>query len=312
MPLSPADLQDSVESAMRSGLAQGDGVMAGVGPVLRHLLVNDDRDYVADDILAALRGMIADVARQVAGEESPMLTRALVDVPGLVAQAHALACEGQLTRRLRETQGIDPVLSPLMQALIASPRGEMAALAMQVLAAQARFVQHQRRMQWPLAELPAELLHGALQAWRTVSGDDAVREENLRADYDEGATRLSLLARLIAQMGAGSVAGLDLSPRCWRRAAGKDAGPPCSPCCRAMSKGWCSRCVPVDRPRAGSRGRCCCCTLARARPRGWAASMPSVPRACWPRPTRCRVGSARRWASTIPFWPVRAAMRRTA
>ena len=196
---------------MRGGLSRGDGVIAGVGPVLRHLLVNDDRDYVADDILAALRGMIAHVAWQVAGEEAPALGQALVDVPGLVAQAHALACEGHLTRRLRETQGFDAVLSPLMQALIASPQGEMAALAMQVLAAQARFVQQQRRMQWPLAELPAEVLHGALQAWRTLSADGAAREDMLRADYDEGATRLSLLARLTTRMGAANVAALDLS-----------------------------------------------------------------------------------------------------
>jgi len=196
---------------MRDGLARGDGVIAGVGPVLRHLLVNDDRDYFADDILAALRGMIADVARQLAGEDAPVLARALVDVPGLVAQAHALAVEGQLTRRLRETQGLDPVLSPLTQALIASPRGDLAALAMQVLAAQARFVQQQRRMQWPLAELPADLLHGALQARQAVSGEDAVSDAALRAEYDEGVTRLSLLARLIAQIGAGSLAALDLS-----------------------------------------------------------------------------------------------------
>lgn len=207
MQSGPADNQDSVESAMRAGLARGDGVVAGVAPVLRHLLVNDDRDYFADDILATLRGMIADVAQQLAGEPHAEpradLVAALVDVPGFVAQAHALAAEGQVTRRLRETQGIDPVLSPLLQALIASPRGEMAALAMQVLAAQARFVQQQRRMQWPLAELPGELLHGVLQVWQGDAG-------RVRADYDEAATRLGLLSRLIGEMGAGVVAALEL------------------------------------------------------------------------------------------------------
>lgn len=192
---------------MLAGLARGDGVAAGVGPVLRHLLVNDDRDYFADDILATLRGMVADVARQLAGEDHEDLAAALVDVPGLVAQAHALAAEGQVTRRLRETQGMDPVLSPLLQALVASPRGETAALAMQVLAAQARFVQQQRRMQWPLSEMPAELLHGALQ----VAGAAATaREGDVRADYDEGATRLGLLSRLIGDLGAGVVAALEL------------------------------------------------------------------------------------------------------
>jgi hypothetical protein len=195
---------------MLAGLARGDGVAAGVGPVLRHLLVNDDRDYFADDILATLRGMIADVARQLAGEDHGDLVAALVDVPGLVAQAHALAAEGQVTRRLRETQGMDPVLSPLLQALVASPRGETAALAMQVLAAQARFVQQQRRMQWPLSEMPAELLHGALQVWGTMEGETA-RHNDVRADYDEGATRLGLLSRLIGELGAGVVAALEMT-----------------------------------------------------------------------------------------------------
>lgn len=214
MQSAPADIQDSIESAMLAGLARGDGVVAGVAPVLRHLLVNDDRDYFADDILAALRGMIADIALQLAGEghDHAALIPALVDVPGLVAQAHALAAEGQLAQRLRVTQGMDPVLSPLLQALIASPHAETAALAMQVLAAQARFVQHQRRMQWPLAELPAEVLHGALQAWRAHIGDAAAPQEAaLRADYDEAATRLGLLSRLIGQIGTGAVAALELS-----------------------------------------------------------------------------------------------------
>lgn len=212
MQSGPADIRDSVETVMLSGLARGDGVVAGVGPVLRHLLVNDDRDFFADDILATLRGMIADVARQLAGEDHEELAIALVDVPGLVAQAHALAAEGQVTRRLRETQGMDPVLSPLLQALVASPRGETAALAMQVLAAQARFVQQQRRMQWPLSEMPAELLHGALQLWNAMVGEAAIlRDHDVRADYDEAATRLGLLSRLIGEMGAGVVAALELN-----------------------------------------------------------------------------------------------------
>ncbi|MDE1915577.1 MAG: hypothetical protein KGJ57_11125 [Sphingomonadales bacterium] len=213
MQSAPADFQDSVESTLCAGLARGDGVLGGVGAVLRHMLVADDQDYFADDILATLRGMIADVARQLAGERGhgEALLPALLEVPGLIACAHALAVEGQLTRRLRETQGLDPVLSPLLQALIASPSAEVAALAMQVLAAQARFMQQQRRMQWPLMELPAELLHGALHVLHgdgMVAGDRALR---LRDGYDEGATRSSLLARLTAQMGPGSLAALELA-----------------------------------------------------------------------------------------------------
>lgn len=214
MQSAPADFQDSVESTLRAGLARGDDVRGGIGAVLRHMLINDDQDYFADDILATLRGMIADVARQLAGERGTgeALLPALLELPGMIAAAHALAVEGHLTRRLRDTQGIDPVLSPLLQALIAAPSADTAALSMQVLAAQARFMQHQRRMQWPLSELPAELLHGALHVLQTAGSAHAVdRAVRLRDDYDEGATRLSLLTRLIAQMGPGSLAALELS-----------------------------------------------------------------------------------------------------
>lgn len=204
----PTEQEDPVEAGLRAELARGDGLASGVGPVLRHLLVHDDREFFADDVLAALRGMIADAAAQLAPEEAPgQHTSALVDVPGLVPLAHALALETHVTRRLQEVQGLDPVLSPLLQALIASPDAETSALAMQVLAAQARFVQQQRRMQWPLREWPAELLHDALLTADTTPDHHAA----LRADYNEAATRLGLLSRLIGAMGPGVLAALDLS-----------------------------------------------------------------------------------------------------
>lgn len=205
----PTDTEDRVEAALRADLARGDGVASGVAPVLRHLLVHDDREFMADDVLAALRGMIGHAASQLSDQDEGDhvdLTAALVDVPGLVPLAHALALETHVTRRLQSVQGFDPVLSPLLQALIASDDGETAALAMQVLAAQARFVQQQRRMQWPLGEWPAELLHGAL----SVDGAAPDRIAALRADYDEGATRLGLMSRLIGVMGPGVMAALDL------------------------------------------------------------------------------------------------------
>jgi len=98
------------------------------------------------------------------------------------------------------------VLSPLLQELIAAEDPLVAELAMNALAAQSRFIQSQRRMGLPLGELPAELFH-ALTA-RHLGQGDAVRR--LHEAYDEGASRLGLLARLVSAMRRGAIAALAL------------------------------------------------------------------------------------------------------
>jgi hypothetical protein len=106
---------------------------------------------------------------------------------------------------------LDPALPPLLPALLASDDEATAGLAMHLLAAQARFAQTQRRMQLPLHELPADLLHGALVALRTIGGDKgrvAEAEAALRARYDESFTRIALAARLVTGMGGGAIAAL--------------------------------------------------------------------------------------------------------
>jgi hypothetical protein len=201
--------RDSLESGLRLHLARGDAVIGSAAPVLRHLLLHQDSALFGDDVLARLRAMLADLARQLAGsrEAGEQATGlALLEVPGLVAHLHALALEWAMTLRLQERLGVDPVLSPLMQALIGSSQSEVAARAMQALAAQARFAQNARRMQLPLAELPAELLHAVLA---TLPEGGAGKAE-LRAQYDEGATRIGLLAQVVSGMGAGAMAALAL------------------------------------------------------------------------------------------------------
>ena len=113
---------------------------------------------------------------------------------------------------------LDAVLSPLLQALIASSDGETGAAAMKLLAAQARFVQCQRRMQLPLTEMPGELLHGVLTCLHETLANHAAAEPTaaeagvarLKASYDEAATRLGLIARQVGAMGSGALAALDL------------------------------------------------------------------------------------------------------
>lgn len=219
-----------VEEVLRRELVYGDIVLETIGPILGHLLANHDHSLFSDEVVSRVRGMVADLARQVLlaqaegeGREDP---REFVEEPThelaamlaanlqLLAHCHALALEGQLAARLEARNAIDPVLSPLLQALIASDDPATASAAMSLLTAQARFVQRQRRMELPLGELPADLFHQVLVAWRKLIGDGNVEapatERRLRGEFDERASRLGLLSRLVAGMGGGARAALSI------------------------------------------------------------------------------------------------------
>ncbi|MCT2558698.1 hypothetical protein N0B51_06870 [Tsuneonella sp. YG55] len=220
-----------VEAVLRDELAQGDVVIGTIGPVLGHLLANHDHSLFSDEIVSRVRGMISDLARQVllveaqaAGATDPraraerdcaQLTNRLLTDEKLVGHCHALSLEWQLTARLEKRSAIDPVLSPLLQALIASDDGPTAATAMAALAAQSRFAQTQRRMELPLAELPADLFHQVVAIWASglvdsTGPDAAAATDALREAYDESASRLGLLSRLVTGMGAGARAALSV------------------------------------------------------------------------------------------------------
>lgn len=223
-----------VDEVLRDELAQGDRVLGTIGPVLGHLLANQDHSLFSDEIVSRVRGMVGDIARQllvaqaelrpVADPQVPphrsrdaLSATLLADMP-LVIHCHAKALEWQLTARLEARNALDPVLSPLLQALIASDDGAIASGAMAALAAQARFVQQQRRMELPLGELPADLFHTVLEissAFDEVGGGKGgplgAASAQLRATYDESQSRLGLLARLVEGMGAGALAALSLS-----------------------------------------------------------------------------------------------------
>lgn len=223
----------NIEELLREDLAAGDVQIGTYAPILRHLLANDEHSVFSDEIIARVRGMTADMARQLldevaiaadADDERDHQPEAVVAlVSGFVANAdllshcHALAIEWHLAERLQNRLGLDPVLSPLLQALIASSENATATHAMALLASQARFAQAQRRMQLPLTELPGDLLHATFVALRTYgAGNDGLQalcakaESAIRARFDEGRSRLGLIARLITAMGGGATAALSL------------------------------------------------------------------------------------------------------
>jgi len=212
---------ESVEQLLREELERGDAMIAASRPILRHLLANDDHALFSDEMIARIRGMMNHVAAQLLfaqGASAEVLDRAgyvaarqedlaqaLFEDTAFLAHAHALVLEAQLAERLQARSGIDAVLSPLVQELAAAREPDQAALAMAVLAAQARFMQHFRRMELPLGELPGDLFHAALLLLRAQAdqGEDAASEaeRRLREGYDESAGRLGLLARLVMAMG---------------------------------------------------------------------------------------------------------------
>lgn len=210
-----------VEAILRGGLAREARALSAVVPVLRHLLGSEAQGLVSEAILARVRGMILDLAAQLlaaqagrdpaarAPDSDPATLDALAErLTGdevLLAHCHALASESLVAARLQQRHAIDPVLSPLLQELIASEDPAVASLGMATLAAQSRFVESQRRMELPLGELPAELFHALLA--RMPGGDGAAQ---LQAGYDEATSRLGLLARLVAAMRRGAVAALAL------------------------------------------------------------------------------------------------------
>ena len=216
--------EEPVDAVLRDELARGDAFLESAVPILRHLLAGEHSGAFADEIVARVRGGVSDLAAQllaaVAATPDPAapdpqafddLSAALLHLPGLLGHLHALALEWQLTQRLQIRLALDPALPPLLQALLASDDEATSGLAMHLLAAQARFAQTQRRMQLPLHELPADLMHGALVALRTIGGDDgrvSDAEAALRAHYDESCTRIALTARLVTGMGGGAVAAL--------------------------------------------------------------------------------------------------------
>lgn len=220
------EAKPAAEKAIRDGLVRADRALRGVPPVLSHLLVVSRPPLITDEVVARLRGNLSSLAKQLldsaprAGardEKRPdgpdILTERLAASSIVLSYCFAQAIESETIDRLEKREQIDPVLSPLLQELIASKNDETAELAMKVLAAQSRFVQHQKRMSLPLDDLPAEIFHELLRRWEAQSKKDPQIEQaikHLKSAYDEATGRPALLARLIGTLRQGATAALDL------------------------------------------------------------------------------------------------------
>lgn len=208
----------SATSDLRETLVSGERIRGAALPVLRHLLGQSDPVMYCDAALAKIRGMLRDLARNllaaragaaglhevqgfVEAEEGTLVAMLAAD-DAILAHAHALALETVLTERLQEAASLDPVVSPLLQQLIAAGDEDQAASAMEVLAAQARFLQHQQRMELSPEDLPEKLFLNALLVMRAHAGshdpDAQEAERSLRDARRSAPNRLTLIDGLLA------------------------------------------------------------------------------------------------------------------
>jgi hypothetical protein len=221
---------ESVEVRLRDELAQGGVMLAAAAPILRHMVVNEDQLLLSDEVVARVRGMLFDVARQLLRaqaeatgiadptqfihEREAGLSEGMADDPTFLAHVHSLTIEASLALQIETRCSVDPVLCPLLQELVGSRDDVVAGSAMAVLAAQARFIQQHRRMALPLGELPGDLFHTVLLALRTYAGEreDAViaAERSLRDAFDESRGRLALISRLVTRIGTSGPRALDV------------------------------------------------------------------------------------------------------
>lgn len=212
------------ETLLKNDLAYADQVIAHTGPILRHLLRNDDRLIFSDEVISRVRGMLTDIVRQMvqalgqvaghsdgaawASKTSSDLVDFLSSDQALLHHLHMLAVEWQLAEKLQGRLGIDPVLTPLLQDMIAAQDHDLAARGTNLLAAQARFGQAIRRMQLPLAELPCDLHDTILMTMHRYVADDPaaivaaeLADAALRNVKSNAASRLDLLAYVTSAAG---------------------------------------------------------------------------------------------------------------
>lgn len=206
------DAHAGSEATLRELLAVGEQTRRSLPQQLRHRIGFADPSLFDDELIARTRGLLVHLTAQICGgrpsgsgsaehlSARDAILRALFDHPAMLSHCHALALEYRLTRRLAEQAEVDPLLPPILQEMIASPNEKTSRLAAAVLAAQTRFLSNMERMQLPLRQLPGELLHDVFAIGRQWLGQpiiaDAV-EQAVRTSYDEGATRVALLGRLV-------------------------------------------------------------------------------------------------------------------
>ncbi|MCP9223315.1 hypothetical protein MKP08_11190 [Erythrobacter sp. LQ02-29] len=186
------------QAALRDALREERRASEWAAQALPVLVAGGDQ-LLGQDIVARVEGMVASLADQLADalraedrqEFAAQIRAELAFDTELVAFLHSLAMEFRAATRLSRDAGLDMVAPPELRALSSSDSPAPSRLASSAIAAQARYLGDMIAMRLPLAELPAEMFD------RLVSRLDVFDAAGpLRAGYEEGETRLTLLSRL--------------------------------------------------------------------------------------------------------------------
>lgn len=190
------DQADLDESAVRDRLTQADKALKGAAPYMQFRVFGENQPFLSDEVVARVRGMLLDVANQFTAQlrgsaNMTSFDEALTDtltnslavrlasVPAILEHAYAASCEWLVTMRMQARSNVDPVVSPLLQCMIADRGIATSQSAMQFLSAQTKYAQDQRRMKLPVAEMSAALLPLLYGVWRDVAEQYGVHYEEI-------------------------------------------------------------------------------------------------------------------------------------
>lgn len=206
--------KNAIEMILRDELAYGDAIYTSLPVMLSHIANAGEMSLYNEALITSLRVMARGVAEEILAPEIAgqgmetrhvghveKLTYALLNDEHFLMFSHALAFEGQLIAALSQRYRIDSVTPPLLSAMMASSRPDQGDAAMRVLAAQSRFLQHIRRMELPLAELPTQLYAHVLEIAVHNLDEETPIAIAMRRDLSTHDTRLEQLERVISILG---------------------------------------------------------------------------------------------------------------
>lgn len=209
-----AILESAVDA--KQALAGADQRLAMCVALLeRHAALGPSR-LLDDEIVARVRALATDLARQLAGDDIQLIDPVrdmLLGRRAILLHLAAAAIESRLTCVLSTRRALDAVLPPLVQQRLGLAAGEHhdQSVPAALVAAQTRLGQSLRQMRLPLDELPNDLQQLAYAILDVTRVEHGLVERAARpVGHPEHDTRLALLRQFLASLGDDGASALQL------------------------------------------------------------------------------------------------------